>query len=548
MQSFLCVAASALFTHYTFNRHEPTTPQPVLVTIFSVPSIWSLLFVYRSASLISATLFSFSTYFSVLALSIAAYRLSPFHPLASFPGTTISKLTKWWGVWETYDGHHYIRVHELHKKYGPIVRVGPNELSIADVTAISAVLGSCGLPKGHWYDSRQDLRASKNLQVLNGDAHANRRRLWNRGLSSDSIESYSDIIEMRAAQLIDCLERQPGRKCLSSFFSRFAFDFLGDMAFSGGFELLRDGDTQDINGIVDNGVIVSNIISQIPWVTSMMHLIPSWKTNALALRNLGYNMAKERLNRVSTTKDLYYHLADDAGLERRSPSEADILSDGTLAIVAGTDTIKTTLSAIFYHLLSNPTCYQHLQNEVDRVFPNPDDPMDFKKLSDMKYLEACINETLRVMPSVPTNGSRRVPQGGGPKIIAGSVIPEGTEIFVSPYPLHRDPRYFSPEPESFLPERWLEFPCSVSPEFRRLGPHIHNRSAYIPFSYGPHNCVGKEIACRQLRYVVCLMMRRFEIRFADGFSQRKWIEKACDRLVLSTGSLPVTLTPRLKST
>lgn len=137
------------FTHYTFNRHEPTTPQPVLVTIFSVPSIWSLLFVYRSASLISATLFSFSTYFSVLAISIAAYRLSPFHPLASFPGTTISKLTKWWGVWETYDGHHYIRVHELHKKYGPIVRVGPNELSIADVTAISAVLGSCGLPKGH---------------------------------------------------------------------------------------------------------------------------------------------------------------------------------------------------------------------------------------------------------------------------------------------------------------------------------------------------------------------------------------------------------------
>ena len=42
-----------------------------------------------------------------------------------------------------------MRVHELHKKYGPIVRVGPNELSIADVAAIPAVLGSGGLPKGH---------------------------------------------------------------------------------------------------------------------------------------------------------------------------------------------------------------------------------------------------------------------------------------------------------------------------------------------------------------------------------------------------------------
>ena len=267
MHPFLRIAASSLvislshlhkpsfshstqFTHYIFNRHEPKTPQPVLATIFAVPSLWSIVFLRHFASPISTIFFSFATYFFVLALSIAAYRLSPFHPLASFPGTPISKLTKWWGVWETYEGRHYIRVHELHKKHGPIVRVGPNELSIADVAAISTVLGSGGLPKGHCmplfinshchsrtltrtsrnlfvvgYDSRQDLRASKNLQVLNGDAHANRRRLWNRGFSTESLESYSDIIESRAAQLIDCLERQPGRICLSSFFSRFAFVF-----------------------------------------------------------------------------------------------------------------------------------------------------------------------------------------------------------------------------------------------------------------------------------------------------------------------------------
>ncbi|KAF9787073.1 high nitrogen upregulated cytochrome P450 monooxygenase 2 [Thelephora terrestris] len=529
MRPFLCIAASSLFTHYIFNRHEPITPQPVLATIFAVPTLWSILFLSHFASPLSTILFSFATYFFVLALSIASYRLSPFHPLASFPGTTISKLTKWWGVWETYEGRHYIRVHELHKKHGPIVRVGPNELSIADVAAIPAVLGSTGLPKGHWYGSRQDLRASKNLQVLNGDAHANRRRLWNRGLSSDSIESYSDIIETRAAQLIDCLERQPGKICLSSFFSRFAFDFLGDMAFGGGFELLRDGDTQHLNEIVDNGVIVSNIISQIPWVTSLMHLVPSWCNDALALRDLGYNKANERLSRGSIVKDLYYHLADDGRLERQSPSVADVLSDGTLAIVAGTDTIKTTLSAVFYHLLLNPTCYQHLQDEVDRVFPNPDDPMDFNKLTEMEYLDACINETLRVMPSVPTNGSRRIPRGHGPRTIAGSVIPEETEIFVSPYPLHRDPRYFSPEPESFLPERWVQSP------------------SFIPFSYGPHNCVGRQIAYRQLRYVVCLMMRRFTVQFASGFCPREWIEKACDRLVLSTDPLPVVLDPRKKS-
>lgn len=167
MHPFLFIAASSLvnpslspplillltyptqFTHYAFNRHEPKTPQPVLATIFAVPTLWSILLLPHFASLLSSFLFSFATYFFVLAFSITSYRLSPFHPLASFPGTTISKLTKWWGVWETYEGRHYLRVHQLHKKYGPVVRVGPNELSIADVTAIPAVLGSGGLPKGH---------------------------------------------------------------------------------------------------------------------------------------------------------------------------------------------------------------------------------------------------------------------------------------------------------------------------------------------------------------------------------------------------------------
>ena len=149
MYPFLSIAASSLFTHYAFNKYEPKTPQPVLLTVFTVPSLWSIFFLSHFISPPSSVLFSFVTYFFVLTLSIASYRLSPFHPLASFPGTTISKLTKWWGVWETYEGRHYLRVHELHKKYGPIVRVGPNELSIADVAAIPSVLGSGGLPKGH---------------------------------------------------------------------------------------------------------------------------------------------------------------------------------------------------------------------------------------------------------------------------------------------------------------------------------------------------------------------------------------------------------------
>jgi hypothetical protein len=51
------------------------------------------------------------------------------------------------------------------------------------------------------------------------------------------------------------------------------------------------------------------------------------------------------------------------------------------------------LAAIFYHLLLNPTYYQRLQDEVDQAFPNLEDPMDFRKLSEMEYLDACMYVT-----------------------------------------------------------------------------------------------------------------------------------------------------------
>lgn len=74
------------------------------------------------------------TYLLLLVTSVAIYRVSPFHPLAKFPGPVLNKITKLAGMQNSWGGHGHRNNHELHKKYGPIVRVGRLQTS-KDLTA-----------------------------------------------------------------------------------------------------------------------------------------------------------------------------------------------------------------------------------------------------------------------------------------------------------------------------------------------------------------------------------------------------------------------------
>jgi len=128
-------------------------------------------------------------------------------------------------------------------------------------------------------------------------------------------------------------------------------------------------------------------------------------------------------------------------------------------------------------------------------------------------------------------------------------LPKGTSAFIHFYSLHRDPRNFSPFPESFWPERWLpderraEFASSDSKGFDKL-PFIHNINAFVPFSYGPSNCVGKKLAYQEMRTVICMMMHRLNFSFAEGYEQESWERDLKDYFVATKGRLEVILSPR----
>ncbi|KAJ7024290.1 cytochrome P450 [Mycena alexandri] len=469
---------------------------------------------------------AYLVFLGTLSLSIAAYRLSPFHPLAQYPGPAMGKVTKLWGMWIAWRGYRHLYCKKLHVTYGPYVRIGPNELSVIDGPAVRQILNSGGLDKGRYYDTGNHDYTPRTIVSLTGEAHTAKRRVWNRAMTSAAIREYDQLLVKRTSQLLSRLGEQNGTLDLVAWFDLFAF--------GGGFEMLRAGEDADgVGSRIRSFMKASSVAGQIPWIVSTLHLFPPVGRTIKEFNQFAQGLAIQRVkNGARGTKDLWYHLA--TGLEKIKPTVESSAADGVVGVIAASDTTASALSSLVWFLLSNPKYYSRVQSELDSTFVNGDDPFDVTKHEQLEFLSACINETLRLHPPLPSSGSRQVKPNEGARTIAGRVIPEGTSVFLPSYSLHRSPEYFFPHPDQFIPDRWL--PGS---DFEK-----HDTSLFIPFSLGPASCVGQKFARRELLMVLTALFKSFRLSFADGFNSAAWPTYIHDYFVVTRGPLRVNLTRR----
>ena len=145
-------------------------------------------------------------------------------------------------------------------------------------------------------------------------------------------------------------------------------------------------------------------------------------------------------------------------------------------------------------LLRTPEVYSKLCHEIRSTFPTAD-AMTFLKLQDLPYMNACLEEGMRIFPSIPTGLVRTVPQGGDS--IAGEWIPGGTTVSVHSWSATHVATNWT-EPESFIPDRWL----SKNERDRK--------EASQPFSLGPRGCIGRHLSYMELRLILgnlCIFTR-----------------------------------------
>ncbi|KAI0265873.1 cytochrome P450, partial [Gloeopeniophorella convolvens] len=523
-----------------FKRYEPSAKAPLFLLLLLVPSalVYAFAFSPLPGSLVVAV--TFALYYGLILLYAAVYRLSPWHPLAQYPGPYLARLSKLWLAVVAAGGRQHIHYRMLHERYGDIVRVGPNELSVRDASAISSILGPGGPEKGPYWDGRID---GESLVVLRNHAeHARARKPWDRAFSSKALKEYDVIIARRVRQLAEHLEnmidqqRSLGKAfCtvdMSSWLSFFATDFMGDMAFGGGFELMADrGDKENVWTTIIQGVTAIGVLAHISWFFPMINSIaPGIKV----LSDFGNKQVDRRLKMDASRRDLFYYLSGEDAPEEERPPPDKVAQQGVLAIVAGSDTTSTAASAILYYLVQNPAAYERLQNEIDAAFPSAGEPLDVSKLKGLEWLNACINETLRIQPPIPSGNYRFVFPGNGPRRFGTHVIPEQTQFAIHTYSVQRDSRNFY-APDDFLPQRWLATDKPAG---------AHNPNAFIPFSYGPYACVGKSLAMMEIRMLTCWLVLHFHFSVVPGTDVTAWEEGLKDRFVLFRDPLMLNVSLR----
>lgn len=149
----------------------------------------------------------------------------------------------------------------------------------------------------------------------------------------------------------------------------------------------------------------------------------------------------------------------------------------------------------------NPKVQDDVFQESLRILGNDSSKaVTIQDINQMSYLEMVIKETLRIYPPIPFFG-RKIEN----EFTAGGVtLPAGISVVISPFYMARDPKIFK-DPLKFDPSRF-------DPE---KSSEAFNQFAFIPFSAGPRNCVGKVFAMLQMKITLTKIIRNFEITIAE---------------------------------
>lgn len=228
---------------------------------------------------------------------------------------------------------------------------------------------------------------------------------------------------------------------------------------------------------------------------------------------------RQELKDDSTHKDLMHYLLNNADPKTGIRPTTDELKGDTLSLIgAGADTIATTLSAALFYLARNESVLQRAQSEICNAFSSLEEITSGPKMDSCVYLNACIEESLRVAPAVASQLPREVMKGG--IVIDGEYIPEGIVIGVPSYVVHHTKEAF-PESWSFRPERWMagselgDDGAVVSKEDVRLA-----REAMCPFSLGSRGCVGKTFAYMEMRIALASVLWSYDFKEVEGHERK----------------------------
>ncbi|KAL6852994.1 hypothetical protein ACO1O0_007543 [Amphichorda felina] len=461
-------------------------------------------------------------------LGLAVYRIF-FHPLARYPGPLIAKLTNAHQLYHAWRGDRHLEFWRMHQRYGPVVRFGPNCLSFNSAAALKDVYGfKSNVRKAEFYDAFAHPVANTH-NTRDKAVHARKRRVLSQAFSDSAMRGIERYILQNVRSFCDQIGTLDGAadskgwtapRVMSDWCNYLAMDILGDLSYGKAFHMLERPDNRFALELVEAATTRHLVCGTMPIVNKLKFdrvLFP--KLAAGRARYMAYSKAqlteRTKLGEDSDRRDFFYYL-----LKARDPetgqgfSIPELWAESNLLIIAGSDTTSTAMAATLFYLVRNEAALRRVVEEVRSKFSDVEEIVQGPALTSCTYLRACIDEAMRLSPSVGSILPREVLQGG--QTIDGHAVPAGTVVGVPHYTIHHNPEHY-PRPYDYVPERWITGSrSSLSGAETTEDDVARAQAAFCPFSVGPRGCIGKGLAYVEMTTALARTIFLYDMRRAVG--------------------------------
>ncbi|KAG4288531.1 hypothetical protein FPRO06_06183 [Fusarium proliferatum] len=462
-----------------------------------------------------------------------------FHPYADIPGPFWAKISRFWLVRQVLRGDIHSTQRALHEKYGSIVRMAPDEVSISDPAALKVIYAvNAGFTKTDFYtpfaphlSPHEDLFTQRDEKI-----HAQRRRFVNNLYSLSSIlesEAYVDACILTFKDRLGEFAAQSDAFDLGLWLQMFAFDVIGELFYGKQFGFMEN--SHDYQGYIETldtllpAVATSCVLPfYLRPLHVLGHLIPPLHK---ALK--GYDdivvAAKETVARRQheVDKGTVERLLFSIAASKNGFTLADVATEAWVSLFAGSDTTAIAMRAILFNIIRNPKVYERLLAEIDQASAEGrlSNPAKYSEAIKLPYFVACCKEGFRVHPSVGMSMPRHVPPTG--VNIAGRYFPGGSRVGMSAHVVHFDKGIFGQDADCYNPDRWLQPGAEVMERY------------LMHFGAGPRTCVGKNISITEIHKLIPSLLQDYEFLLSEPNKDLKysnyWFNKQIGLNVLNQG-------------
>jgi cytochrome P450 len=444
---------------------------------------------------------------------IVKYRF--YHPLKQFPGPWLASVTRLWIAYHHVRANESYTFRELHKKHGPVIRITPTLLHIADATKLPEIYCR-GADKSQHYISGSFGTIESVFNMQDHKVHAYFRKIAASPYSFSNIKKMEPLLDATIGYWIsrlDDLFAETGKKFdFAPWAVYMAYDVISEVGFGAPFGFIKEG--KDVGGLIEGfhvGMVRFGILARLWPFTSWMkttflakYLVatPEQESGIGAVMRFRDNLLAQRLadnERTATGSkriDLLQNFLETKDEDGKPLDLEYVKAEILLVLLAGADTTGTTFQAIVRHVSQHPSALERILAEIESANLS-EIPQYDEVVNRCPYYIACVREAMRLNPAAPSIFPRLALSGG--LDLYGMHAPEGTELTCNPWIVHRDPQVVGDDPDEFRPERWLE------DETRAKNMLTYN----MVFGYGPRECLGKHLAMMELFKAPILFFRTF---------------------------------------